>query len=319
MDFFYFPEEYQVTKPLSVSDFLLQANLKSNELQSLKNTISYIEIMYDLPDELGNELVIICAEIHNLLKSSVSPDYIATVIARSIPHSVLVTLSLGDNAKLYVFDARQNKIDEMRNVVDSVASSDWFTSSSPEHYIKNAISKIQETEFPLASVDETLQYWMQLLHESRANKRTWDYKFSVINEAEKGRRLSLRGARDLPSAKEQLKPWLDNGDIEYQKQFIETLAYYSAVIYDEYRNSLQWLILDQFDEYLQDNEKEQWIWDYLCICEQMIEEEFERNIFDVEIKTILEAFYGDIEIELAQESIPLDYLNERFEDLRSFL
>ena len=320
IDFFDIDEEYMINKQLHVKDFLYQSNLKTKEREYIKNAISAIVIMYDLPDNKGNELIILNVALKNIIKDDLEIAYIATVVARSIPHSVVVVLSIGDNATIYAFNSHQNKLDSSRNVVENRASSFWFTASNPEHYMKNIMNVFQNIEVPLVSVDETVSEWLSLIRESREIRSEFEYKLSIKRERETQRRHCLLNENDLPTLEEVFAEELDSYDIYYQKNFIHTLAEYSVIFYNEYYSSCEWLIQDEFDEYLINNEKEEWIDRYLNVCQSIVETELYREILDIEIKTILETFYNNETIELdGTEVIDENYLQDAFSDLRSFL
>lgn len=318
IDFFDFDEEYAIRKQLSVKNFLAGSNLNTEERNYLKKAIVSINLMYDLVDLVKDELIILNIELENIIKNNINIHYIATVIARAIPHSVVVILSIGDNAKLYAFNARQNKLDSSRNVVENQISSNWFTASNPEHYMKKVLDEFQNTKLPVASVEETVFYWMSLIRESREIISEDIYRSNVRWEQKKAERYKLLHDNDLPSVEEVLSEELNYYETEYQKNFIHTLAEYSVIFYNEFRDSFDWIVEDVFDEYLIENEKDEWINDYLDICELIVEDELIREILDVEIKTILETFYNNEKIELdGNEVIDEFYLQDKFSYLRS--
>ncbi len=311
IDFFAFPDEYFLNKPISQKSFLNNSDLNPNERKHINSCLLYASVLYDLVDRKGNELIIVSAEVENLIKNQVKPNYIAKIIARVIPYDIVVTLTLGDNAKIFLFDGRANKKHMDRNVIGSAVESPWFSSSNPEYYMENVITELQGTSLPITSVEQTLNEWKKLLTRPLSEREKMIQQIDKERLIRDAKWLSLCEEKDLTPTYSLLSSEFNDYDIEEQVQFVSQLADCSSILFHT-RNITLHII--GYGDYLYEERrryKEYWICRYLELCEDYMENKFNREMYDCEIQQILQTFFGDeIPDENKIDLVDIDELEE---------
>lgn len=329
-DFFNFPSEYKVKKPMTVERFLKSVNTTESEYKKLSASIHDVEILYDILDEDDNELIIIAAEISNFIDEYQQYD-IARAIATSIPQLVLVVLFVGKYARIFAFETSQNTQNLRRRVIKREISTVLFNASQPEEYAEKTVHFIQGTDFPVYSAKSLYEDWVEFLiaeKEERKHKRFFkkeaisnlvtqiledaecDYYDDEILKDESEDYYLRKGYGYSEDIFSQILP-------EYERfqriEMLKCLREYANILYSEFEETY-YDLPDSFS-------LEEWAYAYIWVCNDIFKAFFRTPINKNQICTILNAITGeddDFESNGSYQPIEIDEVRKMLEEYLHF-
>lgn len=228
VDFLKYSKEYRVEKKLTLQHFLKSAHLTETGRNLLGKTVKEIQIMYDLPCDNGEELIVIGAEITNV-DTDEEIRQIAKTIAAAIPQYVVMLLYFGKYCRLFLFRTEENSASPNRRIIVKETSSFLFDAENPEIYMKRFIDRMSSVEIPMLHPRFTIAQWMDLLEDYRRYWKNPYIRDSVFHDESVELRMQKEFDKELRKSRvlidDTQRNWVEGiareGDDDYHRGFYE--------------------------------------------------------------------------------------------------